>query len=56
LKPDVQGLTAAKEVKFFLEEQIYLWFGPFQNIVISQGGRAEQLEGPEFFLELAEGG
>jgi hypothetical protein len=46
----------AKAVKYFLEEQIYLKFQSFQAIVISQGGRAEQLETSEFILELAEGG
>jgi hypothetical protein len=56
LKTYVQGLATAKAVKFFVEEQIYLKFQPFQEIVISQGGRAEQLEVSEFILELAEGG
>jgi hypothetical protein len=53
---DARGLAAAKEVKLFLGERIYLEFRPFQEIVITRGGRVEEAGVPEFILKLAEGG
>jgi hypothetical protein len=52
---DARGLAAAKEVKLFLGERIYLGFRPLQEIVITRGGRAEEAGVPEFILKLAEG-
>lgn len=52
---DARGLAAAKEVKLFLGEQIYLEFRLFQEMVITRGGRAEEAGVPEFILEFAEG-
>jgi hypothetical protein len=53
---DARGLAAAKEVKLFLGERIYLEFRPFQEIVITREGRVEEAGVPEFILKLAEGG
>ncbi len=53
---DARGLAAAKEVKLFLGERVYLEFRPFQEIVITRGGQAEEVGVPEFILELSRGG
>jgi hypothetical protein len=53
---DARGLAAAKEVKLFLGERIYLEFRPFQEIVMTPGGGAEELGVPEFILDLSQGG
>ena len=51
-----RGLAAAKEIKLFLGERVYLEIRPFQEIVITRGGGAEEAGVPEFILELSEGG
>jgi hypothetical protein len=48
-------LAAAKEVKLFLGERVYLEFRPFQQIVITRGGRTVELRVPEFILEYSQG-
>ncbi len=53
---DARGLAAAKELKLFLGERIYLEFRPFQEIVITRGGRVEEAGVPKFILKFAEGG
>ncbi len=53
---DASGLAAAKEVKLFLGERIYLEFRPFQEIVITRRGNAEEAPVPAFILELSQGG
>lgn len=53
---DTRGLAAAKEVKLFLGERIYLEFRLFREIVITREGTAEEAEVPEFILKSAEGG
>ena len=53
---DARELAAAKEVRLFLGEQIYLEFRPFQEIVITPGGGAEELGVPEFILDLSQSG
>ncbi len=53
---DARGLAAAKEVKLFLGERVYLEFRLFQEIVITEEGRAEEVGVPEFILELSHGG
>jgi hypothetical protein len=53
---DARGLAAGREVKLFLGERVYLEFRPFQELVITRGGRAEELGVPEFILELSRSG
>ena len=55
LASDARGLAAAEEVKLFLGERVYLEFRPFQEIVITRGGRAEEAEVPHFILECSQG-
>ena len=50
-----RGLAAAKEVKLFLGERIYLEFRPFQEIIITQEGGAEEAGVPEFILGFSQG-
>lgn len=50
-----RGLAAAKEVKLFLGERVYLEFRPFQEIVVTREGRAEEAEVPDFILESSQG-
>ncbi len=52
---DARGLAAAKEIKLSLGGWVYLEFRPFQEIVITRGGRAEEVGVPEFILELSQG-
>jgi hypothetical protein len=53
---DARGLAAAKEVKVFLGAQVYLEVRPFQEIVITRGGEAEEVGMPKFILEFSRGG
>jgi hypothetical protein len=53
---DARGLAAARELKPFLGERIYLEFRPFREIVITRGGTAEETGVPEFILKFAQGG
>jgi hypothetical protein len=50
---DARGLEAAKEIKLSLGEKVYLEFRPFQEIVITDDGRAEETRVPQFILELS---
>ncbi len=50
---DARGLEAAREVKSSLGGRVYLEFRPFQEIVIADDGGAEEIEVPEFILELS---
>jgi hypothetical protein len=53
-KPPTRGLAAAKDLKLFLGELIYLEFRPFQEIVISRRDSAEEAPVPAFILALSE--
>jgi hypothetical protein len=53
---DARGLAAARELKPFLGERIYLESRPFREIVITRGGTAEETGVPEFILKFAQGG
>jgi hypothetical protein len=50
---DARGLEAAREVKLSLGEKVYVEFRPFQEIVITDDGRAEEIGVPRFILELS---
>jgi hypothetical protein len=48
-------VIGCKEAKMSIGERVYLEFRPFQEIVITRGGRAEELMVLEFILEHAQG-
>lgn len=52
---DEKGLAAAKQVKLFLGEKVYLEFHPFREIAISPDGEATETEVPEFISHFADG-